>query len=72
MVIKKNDYTEGHVKKNISPSTQRIDFGLRAIKTYSNTESRARCKEDSWEATDNDIKGYNQEGTSICSGQTPV
>ena len=72
MAMKMNGYNEGHARKNISPSTQRIDYGLRALKTYGNTKSRAGCKEDSWEATDSSIEGYNQEGTSACSGQTLV
>ena len=72
MATKTNDYTEGRVKQNTSTSTQRSDFDLRAVKTYSSTESRARCKEDSWEATDGNAEGCNQEGTSAHSGQTSV
>ena len=40
------------------------------MKIYGNTESRTRCKEDSWEATNNDTEGCDQEGTSAHSGRT--
>ena len=59
MAMKMNSYTEGRVRQNISPSTQRIDFGLRAVKTYDNAESSVGCKEDSWEAMDGDAEGCN-------------
>ena len=68
--MKMNGYTEGRVKQNISPSTQRTYFDLRVVKTYDNAESRAGRKEDSWEATNGDAKGCNQEGTSAHSRQT--
>ena len=71
MAKKTNGYTKGRVRQNISPSTQQIDFGLRAMKRYKNTESRPGCKEHSWEATDGDAEGCNQEGTSAYNGQTP-
>ena len=58
--------------QNKSPSTQRTDFNLRAVKTDDNIEIRARQKEDFWYATDGDAKDCNQEETSVCSGQTPV
>ena len=70
---KTNSYTEGRVRKNkISPSTQQTDCGLRGRKTDSNVKSCAGHKEDSWDATDDDAEGRNQDGTSACSGQTPV
>ena len=50
MTTKMNGYTGSCVRKNTSPSTQRTDFGLRAIKTYDNTKSHAGHKEDSWES----------------------
>ena len=66
-----NSYTKGYVRQSkISLSTQRTDYSLRAMKIDSNTESHAGCKEDSWYAMDNDVKGCNQEGTSARSGQT--
>ena len=57
-------------RQNTSPSTQRIDCSLRTMKTYDNAESRAGRKEDSWQATDDNIEGCNQEGTSTHSRQT--
>ena len=72
MAMKMNGHTEGRVRENTSPNTQRIDFGLRAVKTYDNTKSHARHEENSMEATDSDTEGYNQEGTSTSSRQTPV
>ena len=36
----------------------------RVVKTYGNAESYAGHNEDSWEATDGDTEGCNQEGTS--------
>ena len=72
MAMKMDDYTEGRAKQNTSPSTQRTDYDMRVVKTYNNTESRARLKEDSWEATDDSTEGCNQEGTSTSSGQTLV
>ena len=72
MATKKNDYSEGCVRKNINPSTQLTDFGLKVMKTYDNIESHARGKEDSWEATDDSTEDYNQEGISARSGQTPI
>ena len=72
MATKTNGYTEGNVKKNISPSTQRTDFDLRVVKTYDNAESRARHKEDFWEATDDNDEGCNQGVTSPFSRQTPI
>ena len=68
MAMNTNDYTEGRVRQHMSPNTQRIDFGLRAIKTYDNAE----CREDSWEVTDDDAEGCNQEGTSAHRGQTMI
>ena len=62
-----NGYTEGHARQNTSPITQQTDFGLRAMKTYDNTESRARNEENSWEAMDDNIEGCNQEDTSARS-----
>ena len=59
-------------QENTSLSTQWIDFDLKVMKTYDNTESSVGHKEDSWEATDNDVEGCNQEGTSAHNGQTPV
>ena len=68
-----NDYTEGRVRKNkISPSTQRTNCGLRAVKIDGNAESRARHKEDSWDVIDGDVEDCNQEGTSACSKYTLV
>ena len=72
MAMKTNDYTDGRVKQNISPSTRQTDFGLRAMKTYDNAKSLAGRKEDSWEATDDDTEGCNQEGTLARNGQTLV
>ena len=72
MATKTNSYIEGHVRQNISLSTQRTDSGLRVVKTYGNAESRAGYKEDSWEATNGDAEGCNQEGTSARSGHTSV
>ena len=72
MAMKMNGYIEGRVRQNTSPNTQRTDFGLKAMMTYGNIESRAGHKEDFWEATDGDAEGYNQEDTSTCNGQTPV
>ena len=67
-----NGYTKGCIRKNTSSSTQRIDFSLRAVKIYGNAESRAERKEHSWEATNGNAKGCNQEGTSARSGQTLI
>ena len=67
-----NDYTEGYVRQNKSPNTQQTDYGLRAVKTNGNAKSRAGHKEDSWDATDGDAEGCNQEETLARSGQTPV
>ena len=72
MATKTNGWTEGCARKNTSPSTQRTNFGLSDVKTYDNAESRARHKENYWEATDGDAEGCNQEGTLARSGQTPV
>ena len=58
--------------QNKSPSTQRIDCGLRVVKTDDNAESRAGGKEDSWDATDGDAEGCNQKETSACNRQTPI
>ena len=44
MATKTNCYTEGHARQNTSPSTQKIDCGLRAMKTYDNAESCAGRK----------------------------
>ena len=44
MALKTNNYTEGRARKNTSPSTQRTDCGLRAVKTYGNTKSRVGPK----------------------------
>ena len=44
------------------------DFSMRAVKTYSNTESHAKHKKDSWEAMDGDTVSCNPEGTSTRSG----
>ena len=41
MATKTDGYTEGCARKNISLSTQRTDYGLRAVKTYDNTKRRA-------------------------------
>ena len=62
----------GSVNQNTSISTQQTEFELRVVKTYNNTESHAGHEENSWEATDCDAKGCNQEGTSARSGQTSV
>ena len=35
------------------------DFNLRDVKTYDNIESRARQKEDSWKATDDNTEVCN-------------
>ena len=67
-----NSYIAGCARQNISPSTQWTDYGLRTVKTYNNTESHAKCKEDSWKATDGSTEGCNQWGTFARSGQTPV
>ena len=72
MPTKMNSYTEGRVKQNISPKNQRTEFGLRAVKTYGNAENDVGCKEDFWEATDGDVEGCNQDGTSARNRQTPV
>ena len=72
MATKMEGYTEGHAKQKPSPSTQQTDDGLRAVKTYNNAESCARHEEDSWEATDVNTEGCNQEGTLAHSEQTPV
>ena len=56
MATKTNGYTEGRVRQNTSPSTQWIDCGMRALKTYDNAESRAGRKKDSWEATDSNTE----------------
>ena len=72
MAMKTNGYTEGHAKQNISPSTQRTDSGLRAVKTYDNDKCHARLKEDSWEVTDGNAEGCSQKATSVHSGQTLV
>ena len=70
MAMKTNGYTESRARKNTSPS-QLTYYNLRAMKTYGNTESHAGRKEDSWEAMDGSIEGWNQ-GTLTHSGQTPV
>ena len=67
-----DNYTKGRARQNTSPSTQQTDCCLSAVKTYDNVKSRARREEDSWEATDKNTKGYNQEGTSISNKHTPV
>ena len=72
MATKTDDYTKGRAKQNTSPSTQWTDYSMRVVKIYDNTESRARHEEDSWEATDDNTKGCNQEGTSARSRQTSV
>ena len=59
MATKKDGYTEGRTRQNISPSTQRTDCSLSAMKTYGNIESHVGCKGDSWEATDGSTKGCN-------------
>ena len=69
MAMTMDAYTEGRVKQNISSSTQRTDFGLGAVKTQGNAKSHAECKEDSWEAMDDDVEGCNQEARSR---QTPI
>ena len=66
MATKMNGYTEGHVRQNTSPSTQQINSGLGAMKTYGNAESRSGRK------MDGDAEGCNQECTSVRSGWTPV
>ena len=48
MSTKMDDYTEGHAKQNASPSIQWTVYGLRAVKTYGNAESRVGRKEDFW------------------------
>ena len=63
IATKTNSYTKDCVKQNTSPSTQRTNCGLRAVKTYGNVESRARCKEDYREAMNSSTEGCNQEGT---------
>ena len=50
---------EGSCQAKYNSRTQRIDFGLRAMNTYGNTESCARHKENSWEATDGNTEGCN-------------
>ena len=60
MATKTSDYTEGHARKNSSPSTQQTDFVLRAVKTYGNIESHAGGEEKSWEATNDEAEGCNQ------------
>ena len=46
---KMNDYTEGRIRQSkISPSTQRTDYSLMAVKTDGNIESRTGHKEYSW------------------------
>ena len=72
MATKVDGYTKGCARQKTSPSTQRIDCGLSAMKTYDNADSGARCEEDSLEAMDGNTKGYNQEGTSARSRQTSV
>ena len=62
MATKMNGYTEGRARQNTSLSTQRTDCGLRVVKTYDNTESCAKYKEDSLEATDGSTEGCNKEG----------
>ena len=62
-----NGYTNDHVRQNISPNTQQTNSDLRAVKTYGNVESQAGHKEDSWDATDDNAKGCNQEGISAHS-----
>ena len=47
MTTKTNSHTEGRVRQNTILNTQQTDFGLRGVKTYGNTESHARRKEDS-------------------------
>ena len=72
MATKTNGYIKGRVRQYTSPNTHRIDFRLRAVKTYDKTESHARRKEDSWEAMNDDVKGCNQEDASACREQTSV
>ena len=72
MATKTNGYTKGRATQNMSPSTQREDSSLRAVKTYDNAESRAGRKEDSWEVTNSDANGCNQEATLAYSRQTSV
>ena len=67
-----NDYTEGHVRQNKSPNTQRTDCGLRTVKTDDNAESCAGCKEDFWDAMDGNVEGCNPDETSSCNGMTHV
>ena len=69
---KMNSYTEGFVRQNKGPNTQQIDSSLKVVKTDGNTESRVGRKENSWDATDDNTKGCNQEETSAHSGQTQV
>ena len=58
--MKTNGYTEICVtSRKISPRTQWIDCGLRAMKTDGNAESCARRKEDSWYAMGDDVEGCN-------------
>ena len=72
MVMKTDAYTEGHARKNISPNTYQTDYGLEAVKTYGNAESRVQHKKYSWEAMDDNTEGCNQRGTSARNGQTLV
>ena len=67
-----NGYTEGRVRQNKSPKTQQTDCSLRAMKTDDNTEIRTGHKEDSWDTTNDDTEGCNQEETSARSEQTLV
>ena len=69
---KTNDYTEGRVRQNKSPRTQRTDCYLRAVKRNDNVESHDRSKEDSWDAMDGDAEGCNREKTSAHSGHTLI
>ena len=59
MATKMNGYIGGRVRQNTSPNTH---FGLRAVKTYDNTESRVGRKEDPQEATNGDAEGCKKEG----------
>ena len=72
MATKMNGYIEGRVRQNISPNTQWMNSGLRAVKAYNNIESCAGHREDSWEAMDSGVEGCNSEDTSAHSEQTPV
>ena len=56
MTMKMNGYTEGRTKKNTSPNTQWKNFSQRAMKTYGNTESRAKHKKDSSEPMNGNLK----------------